>query len=182
MKKIIKPFDFKKFKWGAKVEPKNGNKIERISIEYSGEDSVVKYHDLIPVLLKAFYFDDEGRKCKGIWNPSNGKWYGPFPTPSLDLVIVEYEDEEDAVQEEEKEDKKPISEEVELGLTYCDNGLYYEVHYKNDDSNSDKYLVCSRDEQANKLGEYLLSLVRDRMDSGLTNKVKIEMKLTPIKD
>ncbi len=164
MKKIIKPFNLEAAKNGAKVETRSGYKVTLAE-------------ERKPIYPVCGTFPYKGETRSGQWR-ENGEWDN---NPYLDLVIVEYEnEEEDAVQKEEI--KTVISEEVELDLTYCDNGLYYEVHYKNDDSNSGKYLICSRDEQANKLGEYLLSLVRDRMDSGLTNKVKIEMKLTPIKN
>lgn len=164
MKKIIKPFNFEAAKNGAKIETRNGYKVTLAE-------------ERKPTYPVCGTFPYKGETRSGQWR-ENGEWDN---NPNLDLVIVEYEDEdkEEIVQEAEV---KVRSEEVELDLTYCDNGLYYEVHYKNDDSNSDKYLICPRDEQANKLGEYLLSLVRDRMDSGLTNKVKVEMKLTPIKN
>ena len=162
MKKIIKPFDIEAAKNGAKVETRNGYKVTLAE-------------ERKPTYPVCGTFPYKGETRSGQWR-ENGEWDN---NPNLDLVIVEYEDEdkEEIVQEEER---KVISEEVELNLTYCDNGIFYEVHYKNDDSNSDKSIICPRDEQVNRLGEYLLSLIRDRMDSGLTNKVKIEMKLTPI--
>lgn len=166
MKKIIKPFDFEAAKNGAKVETRNGYKVTLAE-------------ERKPTYPVCGTFPYKGETRSGQWR-ENGEWDN---NPNLDLVIVEYEneDEEDIVQEaEEEEVVHTISEEVELNLTYCDNGIFYEVHYKNDDSNSDKSIICPRDEQVNRLGEYLLSLIRDRMDSGLTNKVKIEMKLTPI--
>lgn len=162
MKKIIKPFNLEAAKNGAKVETRNGYKVTLAE-------------ERKPTYPVCGTFPYKGETRSGQWR-ENGEWDN---NPNLDLVIVEYEDEdkEEIVQEEER---KVISEEVELNLTYCDNGIFYEVHYKNDDSNSDKSIICPRDEQVNRLGEYLLSLIRDRMDSGLTNKVKIEMKLTPI--
>lgn len=168
MKKIIKPFDLEAAKKGAKVETRNGYKVTLAE-------------ERKPTYPVCGTFQYRGETRSGQWR-ENGEWDN---NPNLDLVIVEYEneDEEDIVQEaEEEEAVHAISEEVELNLTYCDNGIFYEVHYKNDDSNSDKSIICPREEQANKLGEYLLSLIRDRMDSGLTNKVKVEMKLTPIKN
>jgi hypothetical protein len=157
MKKIIKPFDFEAAKNGAKVETRNGYKVTLAE-------------ERKPTYPVCGTFPYKGETRSGQWR-ENGEWDN---NPNLDLVIVEYEDED------KEEAVHAISEEVELNLTYCDNGIFYEVHYKNDDSNSDKSIICPRDEQVNRLGEYLLSLIRDRMDSGLTNKVKIEMKLTPI--
>jgi hypothetical protein len=164
MKKVIKPFDLEAAKKGAKVETRSGYEV-----------TLAKERK--PTYPVCGTFPYRGDTRSGQWK-ENGEWGN---NPNLDLVIVEYEDEdkEEIVQEEER---KAISEEVELNLTYCDNGLFYEIHYKNDDSNSDKSIICPRNEQVNNLGEYLLSLIRDRMDSGLTNKVKIEMKLTPIKN
>ena len=96
---------------------------------------------------------------------------GTSPTSPMDsdddLVIVEYEDEEE--------------KEVELHLSYCDNGLFYEIHYKND-VYGPKSLICPYNEELNKLCECLISLINDKMNLVLTNKVKIEMKLTPIKN
>lgn len=165
MKKVIKPFDFEAAKNGAKVETRNGYKVTLAE-------------ERKPTYPVCGTFPYKGETRSGQWR-ENGEWDN---NPNLDLVIVEYEDEdkEEIVQEEEEESGRVVSEEVELNLTYCDNGLFYEIHYKNDDSNSDKSIICPRNEQVNNLGEYLLSLIRDRMDSGLTNKVKIEMKLTPI--
>ena len=164
MKKIIKPFDIEAAKNGAKVETRNGYKVTLAE-------------ERKPTYPVCGTFPYKGETRSGQWK-ENGEWGN---NPNLDLVIVEYGDEEEIVQEaEEEEVVHAISEEVELNLTYCDNGLFYEVHYKNDDSNSDKSIICPRNEQVNNLGEYLLSLIRDRMDSGLTNKVKIEIKLTPI--
>ena len=161
MKKIIKPFDLEAVKNGAKVETRNGYKVTLAE-------------ERKPTYPVCGTFPYKGETRSGQWR-ENGEWDN---NPNLDLVIVEYEDDgEEVVQEEER---KVVPEEVELNLTYCDNGIFYEVHYKNDDSNSDKSIICPRDEQVNRLGEYLLSLIRDRMDSGLTNKVKIEIKLTPI--
>jgi hypothetical protein len=164
MKKVIKPFDLEAAKKGAKVETRSGYEVTLAE-------------ERKPTYPVCGTFPYRGDTRSGQWK-ENGEWGN---NPGLDLVIVEYEDEdkEEIVQEEER---KAISEEVELNLTYCDNGLFYEIHYKNDDSNSDKSIICPRNEQVNNLGEYLLSLIRDRMDSGLTNKVKIEMKLTPIKN
>lgn len=162
MKKIIKPFDIEAAKNGAKVETRNGYKVTLAE-------------ERKPTYPVCGTFPYKGETRSGQWRES-GEWDN---NPNLDLVIVEYEDEDEEVVQEEEE-RKAISEEVELNLTYCDNGLFYEIHYKNDDSNSDKSIICPRDEQVNRLGEYLLSLIRDRMDSGLTNKVKIEIKLTPI--
>ena len=164
MKKIIKPA-----KNGAKVETRNGYKVTLAE-------------ERKPTYPVCGTFPYQGETRSGQWR-ENGEWDN---NPNLDLVIVEYEDEEkeEVVQEEEKNENENgrvvVSEEVELNLTYCDNGLFYEIHYKNDNSNSDKSIICPRNEQVNNLGEYLLSLIRDRMDSGLTNKVKIEIKLTPI--
>lgn len=166
MKKIIKPFDLEAAKNGAKIETRNGYKVTLAE-------------ERKPTYPVCGTFPYKGETRSGQWR-ENGEWDN---NPNLDLVIVEYEDEdkEEIVQEAEEEGVvHAISEEVELNLTYCDNGIFYEVHYKNDDSNSDKSIICPRDEQVNRLGEYLLSLIRDRMDSGLTNKVKIEIKLTPI--
>ena len=169
MKKVIKPFDLEAAKNGAKVETRNGYEVTLAE-------------ERKPTYPVCGTFPYKGETRSGQWR-ENGEWDN---NPNLDLVIVEYEDEEgeDIVQKEivkaQEEAVHAISEEVELNLTYCDNGIFYEVHYKNDDSNSDKSIICPRDEQVNKLGEYLLSLIRDRMDSGLTNKVKIEIKLTPI--
>lgn len=157
MKKTIKPFDLESAKNGAKVETRNGYKVTLAE-------------ERKPTYPVCGTFPYKGETRSGQWR-ENGEWDN---NPNLDLVIVEYEDED------KEEAVHAISEEVELNLTYCDNGIFYEVHYKNDDSNSDKSIICPRDEQVNRLGEYLLSLIRDRMDSGLTNKVKIEMKLTPI--
>ena len=163
MKKIIKPFDLEAAKNGAKLETRNGNKVKIFEWDM--------VNATYPIMGAIIYSDNEEEE--ETWT-SDGKWgwridgcYG------YDLVIVEYENEEE---------DEVISKEVELDLTYCDNGLFYEVHYKNDDSNSDKSIICLRDEQVNKLGEFLLSLIRDRMDSVNTNKVKVEMKLTPIKN
>lgn len=166
MKKITKPFDLEAAKSGAKVETRDGYKVTLAE-------------ERKPTYTVCGTFPYKGETRSGQWR-ENGEWDN---NPNLDLVIVEYEDEnsDEEVTQEDKE-RKVISEEVELNLTYCDNGIFYEVHYKNDDSNSDKSIICPRDEQANKLGEYLLGLIRDRMDSGLTNKVKVEMKLTPIKN
>jgi hypothetical protein len=160
MKKTIKkPFDLEAAKNGAKVETRNGYKVTLAE-------------ERKPTYPVCGTFPYKGETRSGQWR-ENGEWDN---NPNLDLVIVEYEDED----KDKEEAVHTISEEVELNLTYCDNGIFYEVHYKNDDSNSDKSIICPRDEQVNRLGEYLLSLIRDRMDSGLTNKVKIEMKLTPI--
>lgn len=162
MKKVTKPFDLEAAKNGAKVETRNGYKVTLAE-------------ERKPTYPVCGTFPYQGETRSGQWK-ENGEWGN---NPNLDLVIVEYEDgddEEEIIQEEET--AHAISEEVELDLTYCDNGIFYEVHYKNDDS--DKSIICPRDEQVNRLGEYLLSLIRDRMDSGITNKVKIEMKLTPI--
>lgn len=164
--RTIKPFDLKAAKNGAKVETRNGYKVTLAE-------------ERKPTYPVCGTFPYKGETRSGQWR-ENGEWDN---NPNLDLVIVEYgeEDKEEIVQGvEEEEAVHAISEEVELNLTYCDNGIFYEVHYKNDDSNSDKSIICPRDEQVNRLGEYLLSLIRDRMDSGLTNKVKIEIKLTPI--
>lgn len=162
MKRTIKPFDLEAAKNGAEVETRNGYKVTLAE-------------ERKPTYPVCGTFPYKGETRSGQWK-ENGECGN---NPNLDLVIVEYEDEdrEEIIQEEER---KAISEEVELNLTYCDNGLFYEIHYKNDDSNSDKSIICPRNEQVNNLGEYLLSLIRDRMDSGLTNKVKIEIKLTPI--
>ena len=167
--RTIKPFDLEAAKNGAKVETRNGYKVTLAE-------------ERKPTYPVCGTFPYKGETRSGQWR-ENGEWDN---NPNLDLVIVEYEneEEEDIVQKEivkvQEEAVHAISEEVELNLTYCDNGIFYEVHYKNDDSNSDKSIICPRDEQVNRLGEYLLSLIRDRMDSGLTNKVKIEIKLTPI--
>jgi len=165
MKKVIKPFDLEAAKKGAKVETRSGYEVTLAE-------------ERKPTYPVCGTFPYRGDTRSGQWR-ENGEWDN---NPNLDLVIVEYEDEdkEEIVQEEEEKNGRVVSEEVELNLTYCDNGLFYEVHYKNDDSNSDKSIICPRNEQVNNLGEYLLSLIRDRMDSGLTNKVKIEIKLTPI--
>ena len=163
MKRTIKPFDLEAAKNGAKVETRNGYKVTLAE-------------ERKPTYPVCGTFPYEGETRSGQWR-ENGEWDN---NPNLDLVIVEYEDEDKEEIIQEEEERKAISEEVELNLTYCDNGIFYEVHYKNDDSNSDKSIICPRNEQVNRLGEYLLSLIRDRMDSGLTNKVKIEMKLTPI--
>ncbi len=164
--KIIKPFDLEAAKNGAEVETRNGYKVTLTE-------------ERKPTYPVCGTFPYRGETRSGQWK-ENGEWDN---NPNLDLVIVEYEDEDkEVVQEGEEKRRRVVSEEVELNLTYCDNGLFYEIHYKNDDSNSDKSIICPRNEQVNRLGEYLLSLIKDRMDSGLTNKVKIEMKLTPIKN
>lgn len=154
MKKIIKPFDLEAAKNGAKIETRNGKKVEILRWDLNNKCSIL-----------GIVTGDDGYESFVGWGNDGTS---PFKMDiDNDLVIVEYKDEEE--------------KEVELHLSYCDNGLFYEIHYKND-VYGPKSLICPYNEELNKLCECLISLINDKMNLVLTNKVKIEMKLTPIKN
>lgn len=89
MKKIIKPFDLEAAKKGAKVETRDGDKVE-----------ILKWDANSDFPLMGIY-EDEGCEYAGCW-ALNGEWGG---APGLDLVIVEYEGDEQKEEINSSEDR-----------------------------------------------------------------------------
>lgn len=169
MKKTIKPFDLEAAKKGAKVETRSGKKVE-----------IFKWDANSQFPLKGIYENCEGYECAGSWN-LNGEW---GTAPSLDLVIVEDEDEEipelgGIMAEPElatgfQHEAKVNSDDYIIELVDCDNGIFCHIHNSNLDV-EDACLVYKHEEQ--EFGKFLLDSVRAKMDADSCNKVRIEMKI-----
>lgn len=167
MKKIIKPFDLEAAKKGAKVETRSGSEVEIFKWDANSE---------FP--LKGTYESSEGRECAGSW-ALNGEW---GDVPSLDLVIVEYENEEAPEHRETdcpKQDTRQLWDEYTIELTDCDNGIFCKVHDFNPDA-KDAFLVFKREEQEQMFGKFLLDSIRAKMNCDLCSKARIDIKITTI--
>ena len=171
MKKIIKPFYFAAAQNGAKVETKDGWKVE-----------ILKWDANSDCPLIGTYVDGEGYEHVGSWT-LNGEWGG---LSSLDLVIVKYEDEEipelgGIMAKPElatgfQHETKANSDDYSIELVDCDNGIFLKVHDFNPDA-EDSFLVYKHEEQEQMLGKFLMDSIRAKMDADLCSKVRIEMKI-----
>lgn len=124
MKKTIKPFDLIAAQNGAKVETRSGRKVE-----------IFKWDANSQFPLKGIYENCEGYECAGSWT-LDGEWGS---APSLDLVIVEYEDAE------QKEEINSMEDRVKHPRWYTEHPSGVECiditrHYCFDIGNAIKYL------------------------------------------
>lgn len=171
MKKTIKPFYLAAAQNGAKVETKDGNKVE-----------ILKWDAHSDCPLIGVYVGSDGYEHAGSWT-LNGEWGG---LSCLDLVIVEYEDEEipelgGIMAKPElatgfQHETKANSDDYSIELVDCDNGIFLKVHDFNPDT-EDAFLVYKHEEQEQMLGKFLMDSIRNKMDADLCNKVRIEMKI-----
>lgn len=176
MKKTIKPFDLVAAQNGAKVETRSGKKVE-----------IFKWDARSNFPLKGIYENSEGYECTGSW-ALNGEWGSDS---SLDLVIIEYEDEEipelGGIRAEPEiatglqatgfqHETKANSDDYSIELVDCDNGIFLKVHDFNPDA-KDAFLVYKREEQEQMLGKLLMDSIRVKMNTDLCSKVRIEMKI-----
>ena len=175
-KKIIKSFNLEAAKKGAKVETRDGGKVEILKILQQDARSDCP--------LIGTYVDGEGYEHAGSW-ALNGNW-GSVASP-LDLVIVEYEDEEKIPElggimaKPElatgfQHETKANSDDYIIDLVDCDNGIFCHIHDSNTDT-EDACLVYKHEEQEQEFGKFLLDSVRAKMDADSCNKVRIEMKI-----
>ena len=171
MKKTIKSFDLEAAKKGAKVETRSGKKVE-----------IFKWDARSNFPLKGIYENNEGYECTGSW-ALNGEWGSDS---SLDLVIVEYEDEEipelgGIMAKPElatgfQHETKANSDDYIIELVDCDNGIFCHIHDSNSDA-EDVCLVYKHEEQEQEFGKFLLDSVRAKMDADSCSKVRIEIKI-----
>lgn len=172
MKKTTKLFNLAAAQNGAKVETRNGGKVEILKWDA---------HNDCPLI--GTYVDGEGYEHVGSWT-LNGNW-GEVASP-LDLVIVEYEDEEipelGGIRAEPElatgfqHETKANSDDYIIELVDCDNGIFCRIHDLNPDT-EDACLVYKHEEQEQEFGKFLLDSVRAKMDADSCNKVRIEMKI-----
>lgn len=172
MKKTTKLFNLAAAQNGAKVETRNGGKVE-----------ILKWDARNDCPLIGTYVDGEGYEHAGSWT-LNGNW-GDVASP-LDLVIVEYEDEEipelGGIRAEPElatvlqHETKANSDDYIIELVDCDNGIFLKVHDFNPDA-QDSFLVYKREEQEQMLGKFLMDSIRVKMNADLCSKVRIEMKI-----
>ena len=171
MKKTIKPFYLAAAQNGAKVETKDGWKVE-----------ILKWDAKSDCPLIGAYVDGEEYEHVGSWT-LNGEWGG---LSRLDLVMVEYEDEEipelGGIRVEPelaagpRSETKANSDDYSIELVDCDNGIFCHIHDFNPDA-EDAFFVYKHEEQEQMLGKFLLDSIRAKMDADLCSKVRIEMKI-----
>lgn len=157
-KKIIKPFDLEAAKKGAKVETRDGDKVE-----------ILKWDANSDFPLMGVY-EDEGCEYAGCW-ALNGEWGG---TPGLDLVIVEYGE-----SEEQKEEINSVEDRVGHPSYYTSHPSGVECiditrHYCFDIGNAIKYLwraglkkeegISNRDKEIEDL-EKAIWYIKDHIES-----------------
>ena len=172
MKKTTKLFNLAAAQNGAKVETQDGGKVE-----------ILKWDAHSDCPLIGTYVDGEGYEHAGSWT-LNGNW-GDVASP-LDLVIVEYEDEEipelggimakPEIATGFQHETKANSDDYSIELVDCDNGIFLKVHDFNPDA-KDAFLVYKHEEQEQMLGKFLMDSIRAKMDADLCNKVRIELKI-----
>lgn len=175
-KKIIKPFDLEAAKNGTKIETRDGREVE--ILKWDAENTSYPIEGVI-------------LRNKATW-ANNGKWSIADPQNCRhDLVIVEYEDEENpelgGIRAEPEiatglqatgfqHKTKANSDDYSIELVDCDNGIFLKVHDFNPDA-KDVFLVYKREEQEQMLGKFLMDSIRVKMNADLCSKVRIEMKI-----
>ncbi len=172
MKKTTKLFNLAAAQNGAKVETRDGGKVE-----------ILKWDARSDCPLIGTYVDSEGYEHAGSW-ALNGNW-GSVASP-LGLIIVKYEDEEipelgGIMAKSElatgfQHETKANSDDYIIELVDCDNGIFCHIHNSNLDV-EDACLVYKHEEQEQEFGKFLLDSVRAKMDADSCNKVRIEMKI-----
>lgn len=191
MKKIIKPFDLEAAKNGAKIETRNGHKVEILRTDLK---------NICPII--GIVTGDDDSEGFSAWKIDGANPIKMIGDDSNDLVIVEYEDEE-------SEDTRMLKIIEECLESFYDKSEYKEIYdwienKKKESSRKDyteslwiardKYggLYIYNDEEPFR-GEYTFSSRSDedyyaKLNENLFPEIswknspkKIELKLTPIK-
>lgn len=111
-KKIVKSFDLEAFKNGAKVETRNGHKIEILRTDLKNSCPII-----------GIVTGDNGDESFSMWKADGASPFKIIGDNDNDLVIVEYEDEH-----EESEDEKILNNIEECLCPFYKKSEYREIY------------------------------------------------------